>query len=94
MREYYRRPGVADKVRSRVKRYRDANIDKVREYDRERGFRGDPEKTKARNAARSLDRQPCWCGEPGEAHHPDYGKPLNVIWLCRKHHAEIHREVF
>lgn len=25
------------------------------------------------------------------AHHPDYKKPLNVIWLCTKHHKEIHR---
>ena len=26
-----------------------------------------------------------------EAHHPDYSEPLDVIWLCRPHHKQIHR---
>ena len=30
------------------------------------------------------------CGEENaQAHHDDYSKPLEVRWLCRKHHAEI-----
>jgi hypothetical protein len=33
------------------------------------------------------------CGAEGriEAHHPDYSKPLEVVWLCRVHHVEAHR---
>ena len=27
-----------------------------------------------------------------EAHHPDYKKPLRVIWLCTLHHHELHRK--
>ena len=26
-----------------------------------------------------------------EAHHEDYARPIDVIWLCKKHHIEIHR---
>ena len=40
-----------------------------------------------------LIRQPCEvCGnEKVDAHHDDYMQPLNVRWLCRKHHNEHHR---
>ena len=31
------------------------------------------------------------CGASAEAHHDDYDKPLEVRWLCRKHHMEHHR---
>lgn len=43
----------------------------------------------------SLKRQSCTkCGiAKAEAHHPDYSKPLEVLWLCRKHHVEHHKSI-
>lgn len=35
----------------------------------------------------------CWCGKKAEAHHEDYSKPLDVVWLCKKHHMERHVEI-
>ena len=38
-------------------------------------------------------RQKCiYCNEIGHAHHYDYNKPMNVIWLCVKHHNIEHRK--
>lgn len=39
-----------------------------------------------------LHRMPCIvCGnEKSHAHHCDYDKPLEVMWLCSLHHAEWH----
>ncbi len=34
------------------------------------------------------------CGDPVvQAHHADYSKPLEVTWLCRKHHTDLHKLV-
>jgi hypothetical protein len=58
-----------------------------------------PEKYKAHcavnNALRDgrIERKPCAvCGETEslEAHHFDYRKPLEVIWLCSVHHTAVH----
>ena len=43
-----------------------------------------------------LVRQPCErCGikENVVAHHEDYNKPLDVLWLCKYHHKERHMEI-
>ena len=40
----------------------------------------------------SLEAKPCSvCGiAKAAAHHDDYGKPLEVVWLCHTHHMERH----
>ena len=61
-----------------------------------------PEKVAARKTVRNavksgrLIKQPCTiCNTTAnvEGHHPDYSKPLYVIWLCKEHHDEEHRKL-
>jgi hypothetical protein len=34
---------------------------------------------------------PCFvCGAKAEAHHPDYSRKLDVVWLCPVHHKQAH----
>ncbi len=33
------------------------------------------------------------CFELGHRHHPDYNKPKEIVWLCRKHHCLLHSEL-
>ena len=69
-----------------------AGIDKYR--------KANPEKRKAHTAVANAIRSgklvslPCSeCGETKtEAHHYAYDMPLDVIWLCRKHHRQLHKE--
>lgn len=89
-------------VRGRVRRRRAQNIDEYRERDRQRPGRAAkkrPEQAAAHAAVRyaiqrgDLVRQPCEkCGttEIVDAHHDDYAEPLEVRWLCRRHHREEH----
>jgi hypothetical protein len=75
--------------------HRNSAVKTSAEYRKE-----NPEKCKAHNkvcnAVRDnrLERSPCMvCGDrEAQGHHEDYSKPLDVIWLCRKHHAELHRK--
>lgn len=56
-----------------------------------------PDRRKAReivsNAIRDgkLQQWPCEiCGKKAHAHHPHYGAPLLVTWLCPPHHKAAH----
>jgi hypothetical protein len=60
-----------------------------------------PKKYAAHNAVNAavrsgrLERQLCErCGSLRvHAHHEDYSKPLEVMWLCPAHHKERHKEI-
>ena len=118
-------------VKIQVHTYRTANIERIREHDRQRGLLPHrkakvkdlahryrdrpyyknshkremehwPEKRRARvavsNAIRNgrLIPQPCErCATKTrvEAHHEDYSRTFDVIWLCPEHHGERHREL-
>lgn len=63
--------------------------------------RKNPEKYAAHSAVGSaikagkLKKQPCRkCGDSSmvHAHHYDYSKPLDVVWLCPACHSELHRK--
>ena len=113
-------------TKDRVKSYRKANIETIREHDKKRGMLPDrvnarkeyrktekgklavanahkryKEKNPLRHYARlalnnalrdgRIDKHLCFiCGDKSEAHHPDYSRPLDVMWLCNKHHREAH----
>lgn len=100
-REYERTRATLDHRVEARKAY--AATDRGRDAAR-RGSRAfaqrNPIKYAAKNACSNairdgrLIRQPCEvCGkEKAQAHHDDYSKPLEVRWLCTKHHAAWHRE--
>lgn len=90
--------GRKEKVRSQKKEYYLKNRDKFDEKSRKMVIERSP-KYVARYLLRSavssgkVVKLACErCGDiKTQGHHPDYSKPLKVIWLCRKHHGEIHR---
>lgn len=137
--EFYKHPGMADGHLNKCKacckkqatEHREKNLDRVREYDRQRGML--PHRVEARriyqqteagrtahaaavarwqalqplrraantilgNAVRDGRVRP-WpvCAVPEckrkrvEGHHPDYDRPLDVVWLCSQHHRECHK---
>lgn len=88
--EYYR---LYDIERSKLPHRREACRNRLPMY--RSSF---PDRHKAHQEVRKaiknglLSKLPCFvCGsEKTEAHHPDYSSPLDVIWLCPRHHKEAH----
>jgi hypothetical protein len=82
------------------KRWAERNPDKI--YQTTKRYREEfPMKYKAHGKVAyeikngNLVPEPCEvCGSTEKicAHHDDYAKPLNVRWLCAKHHHQWHKE--
>jgi hypothetical protein len=102
--QYYRdyRDKNRDKFRRYSKKYNKEWRKKYGYHNEKKWKKENPEKCKAQRLLRYavkikiIDKKPCEvCGKKNKivGHHPDYSKPLVVIWLCRIHHAEIHKKI-
>lgn len=90
-------PHRKEGVKQRAKRYQEKALQWRQDYlDR------NPQKRKAhllvQYALRKGDLKPKPCERCNfafgvQAHHEDYSKPLDVVWLCQKCHGERHREI-
>lgn len=67
-----------------IRRWADKNREKLRAHWR----------VKSAIKRGLLVRLPCSiCGDiKSDAHHEDYTKPLDVVWLCVTHHKLLHRK--
>jgi len=91
----------ADKVSERGRRYRKNNKEKV--HAKVTNYaKKNRHKLRAKgklnyhlsvgNVKRPIACQKCGEEKKLDAHHSDYDKPLDVIWLCRRCHMERHVE--
>lgn len=62
--------------------------------NRERNLQAEARKiyTKALLHGEIVRKPCCICGNTYRVagHHPDYNRPLFIIWLCTKHHIRLH----
>ena len=98
--EWYRlyRKSNRDKIRKYNREYNRIYRKKHGYSNEKKWKKNNPEKHRANRLAQYaiklgyIKRKECeMCGSKESiAHHPDYTKPLDVIFLCKIHHYEIH----
>lgn len=88
-REYY---AAYDKARNRTPERKAWKRAKTAEWRKDNPLAHSAHKAVQNALAKGiLKKGLCHCdSNKVEAHHPDYNRPLFVIWLCNKHHKHIH----
>ena len=91
-----------EKIKEYQKEHYQLNKEKINQCQKQYQKRS-PEKQKARgilNSAvqRGKVHKPLYCSSCEgdkhlEAHHTDYSKPLEVLWLCRSCHVDLHNKI-
>ena len=95
-----------EEIKAYRKQYVQRNKEEIKQYYKEYNkdyYRRNPEKQKARGILNSAVRRgkvhkPLYCSSCEgdkhlEAHHTDYSKPLEVLWLCKSCHVELHKRI-
>lgn len=85
--EYNSRPEIRARLNARAKKYRNDPMLRMKHEARWQMQRA--------IASKKLIRQPCVrCGnKKSQGHHPDYYKPLEVVWLCSRCHTDEHNRL-
>lgn len=105
MKEYRQRPEVRAKRKVYMKEYmkeydqkpeRKANLKAYAKIANKKYRAKNRHKHRAQDKARYYIKikKPCevkGCKKIGHKHHEDYSKPLDVNWLCNKHHGKFHQ---
>jgi len=99
VRKHMDEPGVRHRYNVRNLRYRHNDPKKYAQRVKEYSERN-PEKVEARRLLRNAIRRGevkrtvcCVCSHPKvDAHHEDYSRPYDVLWLCKIHHSRIHAD--
>jgi len=87
---------IKERARQRAKEENRRQLGLVKKYNKSPVPKGQRKEKygKYENAIRDgrLTRKPCEvCGKnETQGHHEDYAKPLDVVWLCTRHHSDRH----
>jgi hypothetical protein len=89
---------VRERQKQEYYKHQEERIERVRQYRID-----NPDKEYAHGCIRNAlkfgkIKRPSICSKCGKeckpaGHHPDYSKPLEVVWLCRKCHSLHHRGI-